>query len=55
MLLVHEKSILVAFFFFFFDPHCELICCNKLHPRTLGISTPPERALNINVLMLIYG
>ena len=54
MLLVHEKSILVAFFFFF-DPHCELICCNKLHPRTLGISTPPERALNINVLILIYG
>ena len=26
----------------FSDPHWQLICCNKWHPETSEISTPPE-------------
>ena len=29
----------------FCDPHLELTCCNKWHPGTSGISTPPEIAI----------
>ena len=32
----------------FCDPHWELICHNKWHPRTLKISTPPEIAVGMH-------
>ena len=32
----------------FCDPHWELICCNKRHPGTSGLTTPPEISVGTN-------
>ena len=37
-----DKRLMSSVTYLLCDPVRELICCNKCHPVTLGILTPPE-------------